>query len=124
MLRSGTACQSIAKSAQIISSIVPALIELKKLKFIQILKDNYDGSKGPIKQIIEKLSTIERDYVTMRHQHTTAQTDMRRAVADMTEVTRTIRIAAMTEDRQTATQAAKKLEGIEHRLIQYSWNQK
>jgi len=30
--------------------------EFKKLKFIQSLKDKYDGSKGPIKQIIQKLS--------------------------------------------------------------------
>ena len=98
--------------------------EFKKLKFVRKLHDNYDGSVGPIKQILEKLSKIEKDYITMRHQHTTVQTDMRRAVADMTEVTRTIRIAAMTEDRLTATQAAKKLEGIEHRLKQYSWNHK
>lgn len=96
--------------------------EFKKLKFIQALKDEYDGSKGPIKQIIEKLSKIEQEHAAMLAVHTTTQTDLRRAVSDMTDVTRTIRMAAMTEDRQTATQAAKKLEGMEHRLKQYSWN--
>jgi predicted nucleic acid-binding Zn-ribbon protein len=96
--------------------------EFKKLKFIQSLKDKYDGSKGPIKQIMEKLADIEQLQTDITKEHVKTQTDMRRAVADMTEATRTIRTAAMTEDRQTATQAAKKLEGMEHRLKQYSWN--
>jgi hypothetical protein len=73
---------------------------------------------------MEKLSQIEQDQKTIASEHVRVQTDMRRAVADMTEATRTIRTAAMTEDRQTATQAAKKLEGMEHRLKQYSWNHK
>ena len=98
--------------------------EFKKLKFIQTLKDKYDGSKGPMKQMIEKLSHIEKEHAIMVNEHVKVQTDMRRAVADMTEATRTIRTAAMTEDRAVASAAAKKLEGMEHRLKQYSWNHK
>jgi len=98
--------------------------EFKKLKFIQTLKDKYDGSKGPMKQMIEKLSHIEKEHAIMVNEHVKVQTDMRRAVADMTEATRTIRTAAMTEDRAVASAAAKKLEGMEHRMKQYSWNHK
>ena len=97
--------------------------EFKKLKFIQSLKDKYDGSKGPMKQMMEKMSQIEQEQAAMVKEHIKTDTDLRRAVSDMTEATRTIRTAAMTEDRQTATNAAKKLEGMEHRLKQYSWNQ-
>lgn len=97
--------------------------EFTKLKFVRKLHDKYDGSKGPIKQILEKLSKIEQDYVTMRHQHANTQTDMRRAIADMTEATRTIRTAAQARDKNEKYNALKKLEGMEHRLKQYSWNQ-
>jgi len=97
--------------------------EFKKLKFVLKLHDKYDSrTTGPIRQIIEKLGKIEQDYNMLREEHIKTQIDMRRAVADMTEATRTIRTAAMSEDRATASGAAKKLEGMEHRLKQYSWN--
>lgn len=96
--------------------------EFIKLKFVKKLHDQYDGSKGPIKQILEKLAKIEQDYVTMRHQHTNTQTDMRRAIADMTEATRTIRTAAMSQNMEEKYNALKKLEGMEFRQNSYTWN--
>ena len=96
--------------------------EFIKLKFVRKLHDKYDGSIGPIKQILIKLAKIEQDYSTMKNNHMAMQMDLKRAVSDMTEATRTIRTAAHTQDTSEKWQALKKLEGMEHRLKQYSWN--
>jgi hypothetical protein len=98
--------------------------EFKKLKFVQKLHDNYDETKGPIRQIIEKLGKIEKDYDTILNEHLKVQRDMRRAVADMTETTRTIRTAAMTQDTNSKYEALKRLEGLEYRQNSYTWNDK
>jgi hypothetical protein len=98
--------------------------EFKKLKFVQKLHDNYDETKGPIRQIIEKLGKIEKDYDTILNEHLKVQRDMRRAVADMTETTRTIRTAAMTQDANSKYEALKRLEGLEYRQNSYTWNDK
>lgn len=98
--------------------------EFTKLKFVRKLHDKYDGSIGPIKQILIKLAKVEQDYSIMKNNHISMQLDLKRAVSDLVEATRTIRTAAMTEDRNTSWAAAKKLEGMEHRLKQYSWNHK
>lgn len=98
--------------------------EFTKLKFIQKLKDSYDGSKGPIKQIIQKLSDIEQQNVALMNQHQQAQLDMRRAVEDMTTATRQIRNAVLAQTATEKLSAVQKLEGMEYRQAHYTWNEK
>lgn len=98
--------------------------EFTKLKFIQVLKDEYDGSTGPIKQIMQKLAQIEQGYNHMVTEHAKAQMDAKRAVADMIEATRKMRQVAITEDRQERLKIIEQLEGIERRQGSYTWNQK
>ena len=98
--------------------------EFKKLKFVRKLHDNYDGSVGPIKQILIKLAKIEQDYSTMSREHTRIQTDCRRAIEDLTLVCRAIREAAKAKDDTARYNELKKLEGIEFRTSQYSCNHK
>ena len=98
--------------------------EFKKLKFIQTLKDNYDGSKGPMKQVMEKLSQLERENRIIADEHMKAQRDMRRAIEDMTSATRQIRNAVLADNATTKMRAVQKLEGMEHRQAHYTWNQK
>jgi len=98
--------------------------EFKKLKFIRSLKDNYDGSPGPMRQIITKLAKIERDYSVISADYAQARLDLRRAVEDMTLLSKTIREAAMVEDRNMKYEKMKALEGLEFRRKTYSWNQK
>ncbi len=98
--------------------------EFTKLKFIQVLKDKFDGSDGPIKQLIQKMSQLERGFREMKVEHAKAQMDMQRAVSDMTEATRTIRAAAEAKSEEEKYQALKKLEGIQFRQGFYTWNQK
>ena len=40
--------------------------EFTKLKFIQVLKNKFDGSDGPIKQMMQKMTKLERDFITAR----------------------------------------------------------
>lgn len=96
--------------------------EFTKLKFIQTLKDKYDGSRGPIKQIVAKLSAIEQQNVSIMNEHVKTQHDMKRAVADMTTTTRQIRNAVLADTATEKQRAVQKLEGMEIRQIHYSWN--
>lgn len=119
------------KTIEMFDSILLALTqdpelseEFKKLKFIQILKDKFDGSDGPIKQMMQKMTQLERSFVVMSDEHTKAQMDMKRAVSDMTSATRAIRGAAEAKNKEEKYQALKKLEGIEFRKGSYTWNQK
>lgn len=98
--------------------------EFKKLKFIKTLQSKYDGSKGPIKQMLEKLAKIEKETLEMRLEFVKTKVDCRRAVEDLTFVCHTIREAAKTEDKNVRYNALKKLEGVEQRKSQYSWNHK
>jgi len=98
--------------------------EFNKLKFIRSLKNNYDSSPGPIRQMIQKLAKIERDQSHMLAEHAKSRMDMRRAVEDMTLLSRTIHDAAMLDDRNAKYEKIKALEGLEYRKQHYSWNQK
>lgn len=105
--------------------------EFNKLKFIRSLKNNYDSSPGPIRQMIQKLAKIERDQSHMLAEHAKSRMDMRRAVEDMrravedmTLLSMTIRDAALIDDRNAKYEKLKALEGLELRRKTYSWNQK
>jgi hypothetical protein len=97
--------------------------EFTKLKFIQKLKDNYDGSKGPMRQIMEKLAALEKMNGSIMNEHMSAQRDMRRAVEDMTNATRQIRNAVLAQNATDKMRAVQKLEGMEIRQTHYSWNE-
>jgi hypothetical protein len=98
--------------------------EFNKLKFIRSLKNNYDSSPGPIRQMIQKLAKIERDQSHMLAEHAKSRMDMRRAVEDMTLLAKTIRDAAFIDDRNAKYEKLQALEGLEFRRKTYSWNQK
>jgi len=98
--------------------------EFTKLKFIQVLKDEFDGSDGPIKQIMQKLAQIEQGYSHMVTEHAKAQMDTKRAVSDLTMATDAIRAAAEAKNKEEKYQALKKLEGVKFRQGSYTWNQK
>jgi len=94
--------------------------EFTKLKFIQVLKDKFDGSDGPIKQLMQKMAQLERAFIEMRVEHTNAQMDMKRAVSDMTSATRAIRAAAEAKNKEEKYQALKKLAGLDFRQGSYT----
>lgn len=98
--------------------------EFTKLKFIQVLKGEYDSSDGPIKQMIQKMSQIEQQQAHMVNEHAKAQMDMKRAVADMTTATRAIRRSSQAMTAVQQAEVLKQLEGLEFRQSSYTWNQK
>lgn len=98
--------------------------EFTKLKFIQVLKNKFDSSEGPIKQMMQKMAQLERSFTVMKDEHTKAQMDMKRAVSDMTTATRSILAAAEAKSKEAKYQALRKLEGIPFRQGSYTWNQK
>jgi len=90
--------------------------EFAKLKFIKKLDGTYNGKPGPLKQLIEKMATMEQEF-------TRVQLDMQRAVRDMTHATRTITDAANANTKEELMRKIKELEGIQLREQFYSWNQ-
>lgn len=98
--------------------------EFTKLKFIQVLKNTFDSSDGPIKQMMQKMTQLERSFTEMRADHAKSQMDVRRAVSDMMSATRAIRAAAEAKNKEEKYEALKKLSGLEFREGSYTWNQK
>ena len=91
--------------------------EFKKLKFIKQLDGTYNSSPGPLKQLIEKMGTME-------HKFSRVQLDMQRAIRDMIRATRTIREAANAQSKDELLRKIKELEGLEAREQFYTWNEK
>lgn len=91
--------------------------EFKKLKFIKQLDGTYNSSPGPLKQLIEKMGTME-------HEFSRVQLDMQRAIRDMIRATRTIREAANAQSKDELLRKIKELEGLEAREQFYTWNEK
>jgi len=91
--------------------------EFKKLKFIKQLDGTYNSSPGPLKQLIEKMGTME-------HKFSRVQLDMQRAIRDMIHATRTIREAANAQSKDELLRKIKELEGLEAREQFYTWNEK
>lgn len=91
--------------------------EFKKLKFVKQLDGTYNGKDGPLKQLIEKMAVIEREF-------TTSQLDMQRAISDLTMVAKTIRKAVDAKTQKELQESINTLEGLEHREQFYTWNQK
>jgi hypothetical protein len=91
--------------------------EFKKLKFVKQLEGTYNGKPGPLKQLIEKMGTMEREF-------TRSQMDMQRAISDITEMSRIMSKAAMAHTASEKMEAMQSLQGIQSRSQYYSWNQK
>lgn len=94
--------------------------EFKKLRFIKTLQNNYNKSKGPIRQLMEKMGKIEETYASI-------QMDNRRLVSDMDTLVSTIKEFAGTANPEHKDRALKKLQGINLRNLRnatYSWNNK
>ena len=90
--------------------------EFKKLKFVKQLDGTFNGEPGPLKQLIEKMATMEREF-------TRCQLDLRRAVSDVQDIARTMTTAACAHTTQERRDAIGRLESIQHRQQYYSWNQ-
>ncbi|MHA1290033.1 MAG: hypothetical protein ACTSPB_21840 [Candidatus Thorarchaeota archaeon] len=90
--------------------------EFSKLKFIKKLEGTYNGKPGPLKQLIEKMATMEREF-------TRSQMDMQRAISDITEMSRIMSKAAMAHTASEKMEAMQSLQGIQTRSQYYSWNQ-
>ena len=91
--------------------------EFKKLKFVKQLDGTFNGKPGPLKQLIEKMATMEREF-------TRSQMDMQRAISDITEMSRIMGKAAHAHTATEKMEAMQKLQGIQTRSQYYSWNQK
>ena len=91
--------------------------EFKKLKFVKQLEGTYNSRPGPLKQLIEKMGTIEREF-------TRTQLDMQRATNDMQHAVRSIYEAVNSKSREELYKSIEKLQGIESRAKYYSWNSK
>ena len=90
--------------------------EFSKLKFIKKLEGTYNGKPGPLKQLIEKMATMEREF-------TRSQMDMQRAISDITEMSRIMSKAAMAHTASEKMEAMQSLQGIQTRSQYDSWNQ-
>ena len=97
--------------------------EFKKLKFIQVLKADFDESDGPIKQIVQKVAQLERAHKELTDEHTKTQMDLKRAVSDLTSTAQNVRAAMLSTSKVDKLAAVKKLEGLELRQSSYTWNQ-
>lgn len=90
--------------------------EFNKLKFIKKLEGTYNSKPGPLKQLIEKMGTLEREFVTTK-------IDMQRATSDLNETIRIIKNVAESRDREQLQRQIEKLQGISARRDAYSWKQ-
>lgn len=91
--------------------------EFKKLKFVKQLEGTYNGKPGPLKQLIEKMATMEREF-------TRTQLDMQRAITDVSDMANTMQRAATAQSSSERIEAIERLKGIQSRSQYYSWNQK
>lgn len=96
--------------------------EFKKIQFIKTLQNKYDKSKGPIRQLMEKMGKLEKTYAGI-------QMDNRRLVSDMNTLTQIIKdFAAATDPKyqnpEYQNRAIKQLRGIKLRTSTYTWNNK
>lgn len=89
--------------------------EFKKLRFVKTLQSRYNSSKGPIKQLMEKMAKIEKTYYEI-------QMDNQRAVRDMSEMARAVQNFANARTAEQKKQSLQRLEGITFREGAYSWN--
>ena len=89
--------------------------EFSKLKFIKKLEGTYNSKPGPLKQLIEKMGTMEREF-------TNTQLDMRRMTADMNHTIDAIKKAVNAQTQMDLQESIDQLQGIKKRQRNYEWN--
>jgi hypothetical protein len=90
--------------------------EFTKLKFIKKLDGTYNSKPGPLKQLIEKMGTMEREF-------TRTKLDMQRVTGDLNNALRTIQNMAAARTREDMVKEIEKLQEIKGRSEYYTWNQ-
>jgi hypothetical protein len=90
--------------------------EFTKLKFIKKLEGTYNSKPGPLKQLIEKMGTMEREF-------TRTKLDMQRVTGDLNNALRTIQNMAAARTREDMVKEIEKLQEIKGRSEYYTWNQ-
>lgn len=86
--------------------------EFQKLKFIKQLNGTYNSKPGPLKQLIEKMAVMEREF-------TNTKLDMQRTISDLNETVRVIKSAMEAETRKELRDSVERLQGIHKRTKHY-----
>jgi len=89
--------------------------EFSKLKFIKKLEGTFNSRPGPLKQLIEKMATMERDFRDVK-------LDMQRATSDLNSVIREIKNMAQATSREQMVDHIDRIQSIGTRNSAYSWN--
>lgn len=89
--------------------------EFSKLKFIKKLEGTYNSRPGPLRQLIEKMSTMEREF-------TSTKLDMQRMTADMNHTIDAIKSAVSAQTQKELQESIDQLQGIKKRQRNYEWN--
>ena len=89
--------------------------EFSKLKFIKKLEGTYNSRPGPLKQLIEKMATMEREF-------TTVKVDMQRMTADMNHTIDAIKKAVNAQTQKDLQESIDQLQGIKKRQKIYERN--
>ena len=89
--------------------------EFAKLKFIKKLDGTYNGKPGPLKQLIEKMSTMEQEF-------TRVQLDMMRATSDLNQTIETIKKVVNANTQRDLQESVEQLHGIGSRGKFYTRN--
>lgn len=89
--------------------------EFAKLKFIKKLDGTYNGKPGPLKQLIEKMATMEQEF-------TRVQLDMQRATSDLNQTIDGITKAVQSQTQADLQQSVEQLHGIGRRGKYYTRN--
>lgn len=89
--------------------------EFQKLKFIKKLNGTYNGKPGPLKQLIEKIGTME-------HEFTRVQIDMMRATSDLNQTIDAMKKAVNAKTQEDLQDSIEQLHGISSRGKYYTRN--
>ena len=89
--------------------------EFAKLKFIKKLDGTYNGKPGPLKQLIEKMSTMEQEFGRV-------QLDMLRATSDLNQTIDTIKKVVNADTQRALQESVEQLHGIGRRGKFYTRN--
>lgn len=90
--------------------------EFSKLKFIKKLEGTYNSKPGPLKQLIEKMATMEREF-------TRTKLDMQRVTGDLNQTLRSLKNMAEAQTKEDLRKEVIKLQEIKDRQDYYTWNQ-
>lgn len=86
--------------------------EFKRLKFIKQLDGTYNSRPGPLKQLIEKMGTMEREF-------TTTKLDMQRIITDLNETVRAMKNAMQAKTQEDLKKEIDRLQGVQKRTKHY-----